>query len=45
MKFSEKYSLKTEVGKILVSNDAFAVGDMLQDLIDKLEQTRVSSNG
>lgn len=43
MKLKEKYKLKGEVGeKIELSNDAFAICDFIQDLINKLEHARVS---
>jgi hypothetical protein len=33
---------QTEQNKILVSNDAFAIGDMIQNLIKKIEHARIS---
>jgi hypothetical protein len=33
---------QTEKNKILVSNDAFAIGDMIQNLIKKIEHARIS---
>ena len=47
MKFKDKYTLdKNKDGedkKIQVSSDAFALGDMIQDLINKIEQVRISN--
>ena len=46
MEFTEKYCLSKDAGlpeskdKIAVSNDAFAVGDIILDLINKLESLR-----
>ena len=49
MKFVDKYTLdKNKEGedkKIQISLDAFAIGDMIQELINKIEQTRTSLNG
>ena len=41
MKIEDKYSL-TDDKKIVISNDAYAVIDLIQQLIDKLEKVRVS---
>ena len=45
MKFSDRYTIKIEEGKLSVSHDAFAVGEMLQMLIDKIEKVRLDLNG
>ena len=48
MKFKDKYinekenSKKADDTKILISNDAFAIGDMIEALINKIERTRRS---
>jgi hypothetical protein len=41
MEFSTKYSSTTENDdkKIIIGDDAYAIGEMIQALIDKLEQT------
>ena len=45
MKFKENYTLdKTQEGedkKIQISEDSFAICDMIQELIDKIERVRV----
>ena len=47
MKFKEKYVNSSEKDaekikdKLIISNDAFAVGGIIQDLIDKIEHTRL----
>ena len=47
MRFEEKYVNSSEKDaekikdKLIISNDAFAVGDIIQDLIDKIEHTRL----
>ena len=33
MEFIDKYSVKEEPNKILISNDAFAIGEMIEELI------------
>ena len=47
MKFKDKYTLdknkEGEIKKIQISPDAFALGDMIQDLINKIEQVRISN--
>tara|TARA_R100000789_G_C2930816_1_gene129127 strand:- start:301 stop:456 length:156 start_codon:yes stop_codon:yes gene_type:complete len=51
MKFGDKYilsedSLKPENSKkVVIGNDAYAVVEMLQNLINQLEKNRVSING
>ena len=48
MKFADKYtyeSIKTdpkEADKIVLSNDAFAVGEMIEALVNKIEHLRLS---
>ena len=48
MEFKEKYcitavsTLPENKNKVIVSNDAYAVGDMIQKLIEKIEHTRCS---
>jgi len=48
MTFIEKYCLSSDSAlpenktKIIVSNDAFAVGEVIQELIYKIEQARCS---
>ena len=42
MKFKDKYSTETEVDKIKITPEAFAIGEMIQVLIDKIERVRVS---
>ena len=47
MEFADKYISEKEnksnpdVKKIILSNDAYAVGEMLQNLINKLEHMRL----
>lgn len=36
MKFKEKYSTETEVGKIKVTVEAFAIGELLEEVADAL---------
>ena len=38
MNFKEKYSIKDEQGKIKITNEAFAIGDMIELLIKKINQ-------
>lgn len=47
MKFKDKYSSATENDskKLVMSNGAYAVGEMLEEILDKLEQVRVSMGG
>lgn len=40
--FESKYSTKTEPDKTLISNDAYAVGEMIELLINKIEQLRTN---
>ncbi len=42
MKVKDRYSSKTEEGKITISEDCLALCNMIEQLINKLEQTRVS---
>ena len=48
MSFEEKYCSESEKGeeknkdKKAISNDAFALGEVIQNLIDKIEHTRLS---
>ena len=48
MNFDEKYCSDSEKAKEenkdkkVISDDAFAVGDIIQNLINKIEHTRVS---
>ena len=48
MSFEEKYCSESEKGeeknkdKKAISDDAFALGDVIQNLINKIEHTRVS---
>ena len=48
MEFQEKYAPLTDKDKIqnkdkkIISDDAFAVGDIIQELINKIEHTRLS---
>ena len=46
MKFKDKYTLdktmKDEEDKVQLSPDAYGISDMIQDLINKIEHTRVS---
>jgi len=48
MRFNEKYTNTAEreiienKDKTVLSNDAYAVGEAIQMLIDKIEQTRLS---
>ena len=48
MTFKEEYisekenTKKEDLTKTLVSNDAYAVGDMIQQLLNKIEHTRAS---
>ena len=43
MDFKQKYtsSSEKEAGKKIISDDAYAIGDMIQELINKIEQARV----
>ena len=38
----EKIKEKIEKGKTVLSNDAYAIGDIFTKLLDKIEQTRCS---
>jgi len=38
MNFKDKYSIKDEEGKVKITNEAFAVGELLQEIIYKLNQ-------
>ena len=45
MKFNEKYTNKHEGTKdkrMLITNDAMAIGEIIQELINKIEKVRVS---
>lgn len=44
MKVKDKYSSATEndTKKLVVSNGAYAVAELLEELISKLEQTRIT---
>ena len=48
MEFTDKYisekenTEKPDVKKVLISNDAFALGDIIQQLINKIEHARIS---
>ena len=44
MQFSEKYTpaAENEKDKRVISNDAFAVGEIIQELCDKIERLRLS---
>lgn len=48
MIFSEKYISTTDAAldakntKVVIGDDAFAIGEMLSELIKKLEQARIS---
>lgn len=52
MKFEDKYVDETEFnkgedkdkGKKVISDDAFAIGEMIEGLINKLENLRISIN-
>lgn len=41
MDFEDKYSM-TDDKKIIVSKDAYAIGEMLDQLIKKIEQARLN---
>ena len=46
MKFKDKYDKVTKDkkdSKVIISDEAFAIGDMLQDILDKLEHLRLSN--
>ena len=43
MEFKDKYSTEDEKDKIKISKEAFAVGEMLQELSDKLERLRLAA--
>lgn len=51
MKFEEKYARATETindknkEKIIIGVDAFAIGEQIENLINKIEHTRLSLNG
>jgi len=51
MSFEEKYCGDSEKAKEenkdkkIISNDAFALGDIIQTLINKIEHARLSLNG
>ena len=38
MNFKDKYSTKDEEGKIKITSEAYAVGEMLQEVVLKLNQ-------
>ena len=38
MEFKDKYTTKVEVDKTTVSNDAYCIGDMIDNLIKALER-------
>lgn len=40
MDFKEKYTIKDEPEKVKITPEAFALGDIIQELINKLEQIR-----
>ena len=48
MTFKEEYTNTTEKGKMenkkkkVISDDAFAIGDMIERLINKIEHSRLS---
>ena len=48
MKFKEKYGREADKGlpknkdKNIISDDAFAVGEMIENLINKIEHVRMS---
>ena len=44
MKFEDKYCNATELDpkKIEISNDAYAIGDMIEKLIIKIEHVRIT---
>lgn len=48
MKFKEEYVKESEAlepehkDKVPISNDAYAIGDMIERLIEKIEHTRLS---
>ena len=48
MEFKEEYTNTTEKGKMenkkkkIISDDAFAIGEMIDRLINKIEQARIS---
>jgi len=48
MNFTDKYISQTEMAekpdlkKIVITDDAFAIGELLQELINKIEHTRLS---
>lgn len=43
MNFADKYSTKEEEKKILISKDAFAIGEMIENLIKQIEALRLSA--
>ena len=38
MNFKDKYTIKDEEGKVKITNDAYAIGDMIEALIIKINQ-------
>ena len=46
MKFKDKYTLdktkEEDKDKVQISEDAYCIGDMIQDLINKIEHARLS---
>ena len=48
MEFQTKYVISTEAiksenkDKIIISNDAFAVGEVIEELIKKIEKVRIA---
>jgi len=42
MEFAEKYTVdETDIKKILVSKDAYAIGEMIENLIKKIEEVKL----
>lgn len=41
MKFEEKYSTKIEANKEQITSDAFAIGELLERLINVIEKLRI----
>ena len=38
MNFKDKYSTKDEIGKVKITTEAYAIGEMIQELIYKINQ-------
>jgi len=36
--FKDKYSIKDEIGKTKITPEAYAIGDMIEELISKVNQ-------